>query len=105
MKYVGLQSQITRNNQLSILLLIAFPCILLAMLWVFLAAMNYFGNGTYNQYGEMQHFMEPEVVNMSFAQAAPWLVGGVGTWFTIAYFGNTSMVKHATGARSLERRE
>ena len=104
MKYVGLQSQITRNNQLSILLLIAFPCILLAMLWVFLAAMNYFGNGTYDQYGEVQHFMEPEVVNMSFNQAAPWLVGGVGVWFTIAYFGNTSMVKHATGARSLERR-
>jgi heat shock protein HtpX len=105
MKYVGLQTQITRNNQLSVLLLIAFPCILLAMLWVFLAALNYFGNGTYDQYGEVQHFMEPEVVNMSFTQAAPWLVGGVGVWFTIAYFGNTSMVKHATGARSLERRE
>ena len=105
MRYVGLQTQITRNNQLSILLLIAFPCILLAMLWVFLAAMNYFGNGTYDQYGDVQHFMEPEVVNMSFTQAAPWLVGGVGVWFTIAYFGNTSMVKHATGARSLERRE
>ena len=105
MRYVGLQTQITRNNQLSILLLIAFPCILMAMLWVFLAALNYFGNGTYNQYGEVQHFMEPEVVNMSFTQAAPWLVGGVGVWFTIAYFCNTSMVKRATGARSLERRE
>ena len=105
MRYVGLQTQITRNNQLSILLLIAFPCILMAMLWVFLAALNYFGNGTYNQYGEVQHFMEPEVVNMSFTQAAPWLVAGVGVWFTIAYFCNTSMVKRATGARSLERRE
>ena len=103
MKYVGLQTQITRNNQLSVLLLIAFPCILLAMLWVFLAALNYFGNGTYDQYGEVQHFMEPEMVNMSFTQAAPWLVGGVGVWFTIAYFCNTSMVKRATGAHSLLR--
>lgn len=105
MKYVGLQTQITRNNQLSVLLLIAFPCILLAMLWVFLAALNYFGNGTYDQYGEVQHFMEPEMVNMSFTQAAPWLVGGVGVWFTIAYFCNTSMVKRATGAHSLLRKD
>lgn len=105
MKYVGLQTQITRNNQLSVLLLIAFPCILLAMLWVFLAALNYFGNGTYDQYGEVQHFMEPEIVNMSFTQTAPWLVGGVGVWFTIAYFCNTSMVKRATGAHSLLRKD
>lgn len=105
MKYVGLQTQITRNNQLSVLLLIAFPCILLAMLWVFLAALNYFGNGTYDQYGEVQHFMEPEMVYMSFTQAAPWLVGGVGVWFTIAYFCNTSMVKRATGAHSLLRKD
>ena len=105
MKYIGLQTQITRNNQLSVLLLIAFPCILLAMLWVFLAALNYFGNGTYDQYGEVQHFMEPEMVNMSFTQAAPWLVGGVGVWFTIAYFCNTSMVKRATGAHSLLRKD
>ena len=87
------------------MLLIAFPCILLAMLWVFLAALNYFGNGTYDQYGEVQHFMEPGMVNMSFTQAAPWLVGGVGVWFTIAYFCNTSMVKRATGAHSLLRKD
>lgn len=105
MKYVGLQTQITRNNQLSMLLLIAFPAILLGMLWVFLAAINYFSNGTYNQYGEVQNFMEPDIVNMNFMQSAPFVIGGVGVWFTIAYFCNTAMVKHATGARTLERRE
>lgn len=105
MKYVGLQTQISRNNQLSVLLLIAFPCILLGMLWVFLAAINYFGNGTYDQYGEMHNFMDADAVNMSFMQAAPFVMGGVGVWFTIAFLFNTAMVKHATGARSLERRE
>lgn len=105
MKYVGLQTQITRNNQLSVLLLIAFPAILLGMLWVFLATINYFSNGTYNQYGEMQNFMEPEVVSMNFTHSAPFVIGGVGVWFAIAYFYNTAMVKRATGARTLLRRE
>ena len=35
----------------------------------------------------------------------PWVVGIVGVWFAIAYFTNTAMIRRATGARPLERRE
>ena len=90
---------------MSILLLIAFPVILLAMVWVFLATINYFGNTDYNAYGEPVHWMDYDSINYSFLQAMPWIVGGVGIWFLIAYFSNASMVKAATGARTLERRE
>lgn len=105
MRYVGMQTQISRNNMMSILLLIAFPVILLAMVWVFLATINYFGNVAYNAYGEPVHWMDYDSINYSFLQAMPWIVGGVGIWFLIAYFSNASMVKAATGARTLERRE
>ena len=37
--------------------------------------------------------------------ALPWVVGGVTLWFVIAYFSNASMIRHATGARPLTRRE
>lgn len=100
-----MQTQISRNNTMSVVLLIMFPVILLAMVWAFIAAVNYFGNSAYNEYGEVVHYYEPDVVNYSFLQAMPWVVGGVAIWFCIAYFGNTSMIKAATGARSLERRE
>ena len=105
MKYVGLQTQINRNNRMSILLLLAFPCIMLGMVWIFLAILNWLGGGYYDQYGNVVHTLNVEAVNYYFLNAVPWVVGGVGIWFLIAYFANTSMVKAATGARSLERRE
>lgn len=100
-----MQTQISRNNLLSVFLLISFPVIILAMVWVFLVAINYFSNGYYDNYGEVQHFLDTEEVSMTFMQTIPWVIGIVGIWFVIAYFSNASMVKSATGARPLERRE
>lgn len=106
MQYVGMQTQISRNNMLSIMLLILFPVILLVMVWTFFAAINYLGgNGYYDEYGNAINVLDVEQVNMMFAQVAPWVVAGVAVWFLIAYFSNASMVKAATGARTLERRE
>lgn len=105
MRYVGMLTQIRRNNMMSIVLLIMFPVIILASVWVFLALLNYFGNGYYNQYGEMVYQLDAATVNAYFLSAVPWVVGGVGLWFLIAYFSNASMVRMATGARPLERRE
>lgn len=105
MRYVGMLTQIRRNNMMSIVLLIMFPVIILATVWVFLALLNYFGNGYYNQYGEMVYQLDAATVNAYFLSAVPWVVGGVGLWFLVAYFSNASMVRMATGARPLERRE
>lgn len=105
MKYVGLQTQIRRNNRLSVLLLLLFPVIILGMVWVFLALLNYFGNGYYNQYGELVHSLDIETVNYYFVTTIPWVILGVAVWFGIAYFMNASMVRRATGARPLTRKE
>lgn len=105
MKYVGIQTQISRNNRLSVLLLLAFPAIMLGMIWVFLALIGMLGGSYYDEYGNAATQVDWQNVNYLFLQALPWVVGGVGLWFLIAYFSNTAMVRAATGARPLERRE
>lgn len=105
MRYVGMQTQIRRNNTLSILLLLMFPTIILGMVWGFLAALNYFGNGYPNEYGEMVYQLDISTVNYYFVTAIPWVVAGVLIWFIIAYLGNVAMVRQATGARPVTRKE
>ena len=105
MKYVGIQTQIDRNNRLSILLLLLFPCILLGMVYVFIAIVSYLNGGYYDYAGEWVSEISWNEVNMYFLGALPWVIIGVGIWFTIAYFSNTSIIANATNARPLERRE
>lgn len=105
MRYVGIQSQIARNNMKSMLLLIAFPLILLGMMWVFLAIINYFSTGYYDQAGYFVNQLDADSVNWTFTKIAPWVVIAVGIWFIIAYFSNTKMIQRATGAQPLMRKE
>ncbi|MCR4602891.1 MAG: M48 family metallopeptidase [Prevotella sp.] len=106
MKYVGMHSLIQRNNTLSVLLLLGFPAILLGAVWLFMAAINYFSNSSgYDEYGYSQNFLDADAVNYSFMQVMPWVVGAVAIWFAIAYFSNTSMIRHAVKAEPLMRRD
>ena len=106
MKYVGLQTQIQRNNTYSVLLLLGFPAILLGMLWVFLALINYFGNSSgYDSRGYSVNYLDSDAVNEQFLSIMPWVVGVVAVWFVIAYFSNVRMIQQATGAHEVTRRE
>ena len=105
MKYVGMQTQIRRNNMLSVLLLLLFPLIILVTVWGFLALVNYFGNSSYDASGQLIRQLDIATVNAYFLQTLPWVVGIVGVWFSIAYFANASMVSRAVRSRPLERRE
>ena len=105
MRYVGIQSQISRNNMKSMLLLLAFPLILLGMTWVFLALINYFSTGYSDQAGYFVNQLDTDSVNWTFSSVAPFIVGGVVIWFVIAYFCNTKMIQKSTGAQPLLRRE
>ncbi|MDE5783129.1 MAG: M48 family metallopeptidase [Prevotella sp.] len=105
MKYVGIQTQIQRNNTLSILLLLGFPTILLAMVWVFLYLIHSVEGSYYDDYGNLTYGISLSMVNHEFMMTLPWIVGGVGIWFVIAYFSNASMIRRATGARPISRRD
>lgn len=103
MKYVGIHTQQASNNLKSLLLLLLFPCILLGVVYVFLVIVSMLGISD-PAYGETSE-VNWDYVNYEMIQVLPWVVGIVGLWFFIAYFMNASMVRRATGARPLERRE
>jgi heat shock protein HtpX len=103
MSYVGIHTQQVQNNMKSILLLILFPCIVLGMVYAFLAITNMYE--VPDGYQSSRFVVDTATANAAFLEALPWVVGIVGIWFLISYFANASMVRQATGARSLERRD
>lgn len=94
MKYVGLQSQIWRNNTHSTILLILFPLALFGLLWVFL----FFT-------GQNEEGFTTDAANQGFLHLFPWVTLGVVIWFLIAWFSHSSMIMAATGSKLLERKE
>lgn len=98
---VGLQTHIWANNTRSILLLAAFPVLMVGILYgVQLILMGIgFLPGTGKGLGD------------DMALAASWLGWTVPTalivaaiWFAISYFGSQAMIDAFTGARKVERR-
>lgn len=97
MKYVGLQSQINNNNIKSVLLLIAFPVLLLGLVWLFFYFTHFYAD----------EYTHPSLknVNNGFLQTFPFVTAGVTIWFLIAWFSHAAMIRKATGAKPLERKD
>jgi heat shock protein HtpX len=90
MEYIGLHNQIARNKWMSILLLIAFPGLVLFGIFAFLVLS--FGN-------------DIDQANLVFIDIAPYALAAVGIWFFIAYFIQERIIKMSTNSRPLERDE
>lgn len=90
--YIGIQTQIRRNNMRSVLLLLGFPLLILAAVYAFL----YFT-------------LPPENTNASindiFLDTIPGVLIAVVIWFVIAFFFHSKMISGAAGAKPLERKE
>lgn len=98
---VGLQTHIWANNTRSILLLAAFPVLMIFIIYGIQLVMMGFGflPGTGRGLGD------------DMALAASWLGATVplafivaGIWFAISYFGSQAMIDLMTGARKVERK-
>ena len=90
MQYVGIYQQQKSNNFKSVLLLLAFPTLVLACVYAFFL------------------FANPDQKNVAFDQfvdAAPVVLIVLAIWFTIAYFANTLMIQYATKSDTLSRKE
>ncbi len=103
MKYVGIYTQQVQNNLKSLLLLALFPCIMLGVIYAFLVIVNYLG--VYDPEYGMTETVDWSYVNYEALQILPWVLVGVAVWFAISYFTNTAMIRRATGAQPLERRD
>ena len=82
MQYVGLTKQISRNNRYSLLLLVAFPALLLGMFYIFFF------------FADKQDIV---ATNEHFLQTMPLVLIGVAIWFFIAWMGHSSFIRMATG--------
>ena len=101
MKYIGLHQQIQRNNTNSFLLLIAFPALLLAMIYVII---YFVAKDNFSEYPD-ENFPVSTDHNTLFLTAAPFILIVVGIWFLIAWAGHAAFIRLATGAKTLERKE
>lgn len=99
MKYTGLHQQIQRNNFNSVLLLIAFPALLLGMVYIIIYFVT---NNTSSEDAEYIAAGSPDVTT-SFFSIMPFVLAGVGIWFLIAWAGHAAFIRMATGAKPLER--
>lgn len=90
MEYIGLDKQIRKNNFNSVLLLVAFPVLLLAMFYAFF----YFAEDR-----------DLATANQHFLRYMPLVLVGVGLWFLIAWAGHAAFIRMATGAHPLERKQ
>ena len=91
MTYVGIQTQIRRNNFNSVLLILAFPIVLLGMVYAIL----YFS----------QRQQEVQIVNDTFVRVVPFVILGTTIWFLVAWLIHNSLIRMANGSRPLERIE
>jgi len=72
-----------------------FPLIFFVLTWLFFffISMGSEVHRTINQ------------INQSFLTTAPFIIGGVGLWFIIAWFSHSAMINSATDSKPLERNE
>lgn len=89
MAYVGLHTQIQRNNLKSVALLLSFPLLILVGVFVVL---SYLTGWDWNA------AVDP------FLSTIPYVIGIVAVWFGISYFFHNQMIQGATKAVPLDRR-
>ncbi len=101
MEYVGIQTQKSRNDFRSMLLLFMFPCLVIGLVYLFCVVMVKLGvAGNMETEGNLW-----SISGSVFLEAAPYAIGGIALWFVIAYFLNTLIIKASTGAKTLERKQ
>jgi len=88
MKYIGIDRQIRKNNFNSVLLLVSFPLLLLAVVY---SILFFAGDRNIDQ------------ANSFFLPVAPAVLAGVGIWFLIAWAGHSAFIRWATDSKPLER--
>ena len=108
MKYVGIQTQIWRNNRNTVILLLMFPVILLGMVLGTIMLLDWLGYFCWDGVcppGLQATTFHWDIIWRYFFDAMPFTLSMTAIWFIIAYLTNVSILRHATHARPLERKE
>ena len=108
MKYVGIQTQIWRNNRNSVILLCMFPLILLGMVLLAIMTLDFIGWFCWDGVcppGPQAATFHWDIIWYYFKDAMPFTLSMTGLWFIIAYCTNTSIIRHITHAKPVERKD
>jgi heat shock protein HtpX len=105
MQYVGLQSQISRNNRYSFLLMVAFPALLLGMYFIIVYFIVHRQNRFADFTADGYDLGTKTSISQVFLSGLPFVLIGVGIWFLIAYMSHAAFIRMATGSQPLERKE
>ena len=108
MKYIGIQTQIWRNNRYSVILLCMFPVILLGMVFLAIMTLDFIGWFCWDGVcppGPKAATFHWDIIWHYFKDAMPFTLTMTGLWFIIAYCTNTSIIRHITHAKPLQRKE
>lgn len=108
MKYVGIQTQIWRNNRNTVILLLMFPAMLLGMVLGTIMVLDWLGFFCWDGIcpeGLQATTFHWGIIWSYFLDSMPFTLSFTALWFLIAYFANVSIIRHATHARPLERKE
>ena len=100
-EYLGIQTQIYRNNRRTLLMLVLFPVLVAALVWIFFflflgLTLAYEGTGFFS----VENFQMTWLLTL---QALPWIIGICLIWFVIAYFINVRIIRRATRSKTLRR--
>lgn len=90
----GLKTHIWNNNFKSILLLILFPCLILALIYAGLLLWAGYIEGADIASGFA-------FAGSALPVAVPFTLAGIGAWFGVAFLGHQAMIDAATGARAI----
>ena len=80
-------------------LLCLFPCLVIFLTFLLSLLLTFFVSEDYERVGILRSS------GLISKNLAPYILVGVAIWFVIAYFANTAIIRSATGAHPLERKE
>jgi heat shock protein HtpX len=101
---VGLNTWIWNNNLKSTFLLVSYPILLLFLLWLFFAAVDF------TQASQAYHYV-PDLHRSALAgwtgvlRYGLYVLLATGAWFTVAFAFHQGIINSATGAHAVRRNE
>lgn len=102
---VGLKTHIWNNNLKSMVLLVAYPLLLMGIVWLCLFVTGLFTTGHQNPRGSMDLEMPAHFANTLLTDFWPIIVTICVIWFVMAWFFHGSMIRRLSHSHPVTRKE
>lgn len=101
MPYIGIYSQIKRNQFRTTLLLLGFPLLILLIIF----AVTYFFQAPNTSFGGPYRVSPIQEALKTTLAVSPFVLGVVAIWFLIAYYSHAHIIEYSASSETLSRRD